>query len=141
MRAQSDSWFTEYLLRIGGDTEEANGDGDVYLPDNICVPYTREDTDLDKLIDNFKRKQFPIRLNFTMTVNKAQGHTIPNVGIYLPEPVFSHGQLYVALSRATARANIRILAVTADAKKRKKKCSKQSETYTMNIVYKEVLTT
>jgi ATP-dependent DNA helicase PIF1 len=59
----------------------------------------------------FKRKQFPVRLSFAMTVNKAQGQTIPNVGVYLPEPVFSHGQLYVALSRATARANIRILIV------------------------------
>jgi ATP-dependent exoDNAse (exonuclease V) alpha subunit len=46
-----------------------------------------------------------------MTVNKAQGKTIPNIGVYLPEPVFSHDQLYVALSRATARSNIRILAV------------------------------
>ncbi|XBI06179.1 hypothetical protein VPH35_134225 [Triticum aestivum] len=45
-----------------------------------------------------KRKQFPIRLSFAMTINKAQGQTIPNVGIYLPEPVFSHGQLYIALS-------------------------------------------
>ncbi|KAG2561030.1 hypothetical protein PVAP13_8KG131600 [Panicum virgatum] len=35
----------------------------------------------------FKRKQFPIRLSFAMTINKAQGQTIPNVGIYLPEPV------------------------------------------------------
>jgi ATP-dependent DNA helicase PIF1 len=39
----------------------------------------------------FKRKQFPIRLSFAMTINKAQGQTIPNVGVYLPEPVFSHG--------------------------------------------------
>lgn len=32
----------------------------------------------------FKRKQFPIRLSFAMTINKAQDQTIPNVGIYLP---------------------------------------------------------
>ena len=30
-----------------------------------------------------KRKQFPIRLSFTMTINKAQGQTIPVVGMYL----------------------------------------------------------
>ena len=51
----------------------------------------------------FKRKQFPIRLSFAMTINKAQGQTIPIVGIYLPEPVFAHGQLYVALSRGMSR--------------------------------------
>jgi ATP-dependent DNA helicase PIF1 len=46
-----------------------------------------------------------------MTVNKAQRQTIPNIGVYLPKPVFSHGQLYVALSRATTRSNIMILVV------------------------------
>jgi ATP-dependent DNA helicase PIF1 len=55
--------------------------------------------------------QFPIWLSFAMTVNKAHGQTIPNVGVYLPEPVFSHGQLYVALSRATARSDIKILVI------------------------------
>ena len=69
----------------------------------------------------FKRKQFPVRLSFAMTVNKAQGQTIPHAGVYLPEPVFSHGQLYVALSRATVRSNIRILAVSPSDKKDKKK--------------------
>ncbi|GBM89513.1 CUB and sushi domain-containing protein 3 [Araneus ventricosus] len=34
-----------------------------------------------------------------MTVNKSQGQTFDHVGIYLDEPVFSHGQLYAALSR------------------------------------------
>jgi ATP-dependent DNA helicase PIF1 len=115
----------------------------------------------------FKRKQFPIRLSFAMTVNKSQGQTIPNVGVYLPAPVFSHGQLYVAISRATARMNIKILALPPnvvaeeearrkeekDAKKKAKGKGKQNDlgekqkrvlpvngTYTKNIVYKEVLT-
>jgi ATP-dependent exoDNAse (exonuclease V) alpha subunit len=90
----------------------------------------------------FKRKQFPIRLSFAMTINKAQGQTIPTVGVYLPEPVFSHGQLYVALSRATAKSNIKILAIkdkTNNSKKRKR--TESLVTSTLNIVYKDVLNT
>ena len=52
MRAQSDLWFMEYLLRIDGGNEEVNGDDDVCLPDDICVSYTGKDTYLNKLIDN-----------------------------------------------------------------------------------------
>ncbi|PWZ38653.1 ATP-dependent DNA helicase PIF1, partial [Zea mays] len=288
----SDPWFAEYLLRVDGGTEEENNDGDVRLPDEVCVPYTGNDHDLDRLIDDiypklnenmsntsyitsrailttqndwvdminmrminrfqgeqmmyhsfdtamddpnnyypseflntltpnglpphvlklkvgcpimllrnidpgnglcngtrlvvrgfqknsieaeivlgqhagmriflpriplcpsddemfpfhFKRKQFPVRLSFAMTVNKAQGQTIPNVGVYLLEPVFSHGQLYVALSRATARSKVKILAIPViDEKKKKKNWVEKNSTingatYTKNIVYKEVLT-
>jgi ATP-dependent exoDNAse (exonuclease V) alpha subunit len=45
----------------------------------------------------FKR-QFPVQLAFAMTINKTQGQTMGTVGIYLPEPAFTHGQLNVALS-------------------------------------------
>jgi ATP-dependent DNA helicase PIF1 len=83
----------------------------------------------------FRRKQFLIRLSFAMTINKAQGQTIPNVGVYLLDPIFSHGQLYVALSRTTSRINIMILVVQA-----KKDESQSMWTFTKNIVYKEVLT-
>jgi len=49
-----------------------------------------------------------------MTINKAQGQTIPTVGVYLSESVFSYDQWYVALSRAIARSNIKILAIPPD---------------------------
>jgi hypothetical protein len=111
----------------------------VFLP---RIPLCPSDNDMFPF--RFKRKQFPIRLSFAMTINKAQGQTIPTVGVYLPEPVFSHGQLYVALSRATAKSNIKILAIKDDGKDKTKNSKKRKRTEslvttTLNIVYKEVL--
>lgn len=52
---------------------------------------------------------------------------ILNVGVYLPDSVFSHGQLYIALSLASARSNIRMDGSFNSA-----------GTFTKNIVYKDV---
>jgi len=35
--------------------------------------------------------------------------SLKNVGLYLPTPVFSHGQLYVVVSRVTSREELNIL--------------------------------
>ncbi|XP_022042288.1 ATP-dependent DNA helicase PIF1-like [Helianthus annuus] len=78
-----------------------------------------------------KRKQFPIRFSFSITINKVQGQTILHLGIYLPDSVFSHRQLYVALSRGISRQNMKVLVHLA-------KVFIQRGVYTSNIVYKEV---
>lgn len=65
--------------------------------EDIRLPYT------------LLRKRLPIRLNLALTINKSQGQTIPNVGIYLPQEVFCHGQYHVALSRRVLMKNTKVL--------------------------------
>ena len=88
------------------------------------ISLTTGETDLPFTL---RRKQFPICPAFAMSINKSQGQTLDHVGIYLPTPVFTHGQLYVALSRATSRRSIRILR------------SDPVDDMETNVVYRETL--
>ncbi|KAG5525404.1 hypothetical protein RHGRI_031907 [Rhododendron griersonianum] len=89
-------------------------------PENMKLPF------------EMTRRQFPIRLSFALTINKAQGQTIPHVGIYLPKDVFSHGQLYVALSRGTSQNTTKILVKNGNIRR-------HEGVYAKNVVYKDVL--
>src|SRR6202167_3833817 len=74
------------------------------------------------------RRQFPVRLAFAMTINKSQGQSVQNVGLDLRTSVFSHGQLYVALSRCTSASRIKVLFP-----------EKEKGTNTPNIVWDKIL--
>ncbi|XP_058752650.1 uncharacterized protein LOC131625837 [Vicia villosa] len=76
-----------------------------------------------------KRRQFPIVVSYAMTINKSQGQSLDTVGLYLPRDVFTHGQIYVAISRVTTKEGIKILVYDEHDK---------LKSTTTNVVYKEV---
>jgi hypothetical protein len=61
--------------------------------------------------------------------------TFDHVGIFLNEPVFSHGQLYVALSRSKNPNNIKVLITNARGQG---KLLHDNRTFTPNVIYNEV---
>ncbi len=79
-----------------------------------------------KLPFDLIRKQFPIKVAYAMTINKSQGQTFDKIGLYLQNPVFTHGQFYVGVSRVKKPEDLVIL--TSNQVKK-----------TKNIVYSEIL--
>jgi ATP-dependent DNA helicase PIF1 len=75
------------------------------------------------------RRQFPIKVCYAMTINKSQGRTLTNVGVYLKKHVFTHGQLYVAISCVKNKQGLNILIENKDGT-----CGDK----TKNIVYHEI---
>ncbi|GFY12017.1 ATP-dependent DNA helicase [Trichonephila clavipes] len=76
--------------------------------DNVLIP--RIPIIPNNLPFNFKRLKFPLKVVFSMTINKSQGQTLKVAGIHLGTPCFSHGQLYVACSRVCKLQNLHVYA-------------------------------
>ena len=85
------------------------------------------------MLFTFKCRQFPIQPAFAITINKSQGQTLNWVGLYLPTPVFSHEQLYIACSRVTSRKNLKIFIT-----KQLGDNDANLINYTNNVVYPEI---
>ncbi len=112
--------MTKNVLFLRAVSGTAKGSS-LVLPRMKCMPR------LDEFpIPGFRRCQFPVRVCFAMTINKAQGQSVPSkLGIDLSSSCFAHGQLYVAFSRATHPSNVYVLI---DNEQRK----------TKNVVYPDV---
>ncbi|KAF1898535.1 hypothetical protein Lal_00032116 [Lupinus albus] len=54
---------------------------------------------LNTLPNHKIKSQFLIIVSYAMSINKSQGQLLESVGLYLSRPVFSHCQLYIAISR------------------------------------------
>lgn len=66
----------------------------------------REEKDLPF---ELSRRQLPLKPCFPITMNKSQGQSLTYVGLNLRNQAFSHGQLYVGLSRVTDVNNLVVL--------------------------------
>ncbi|KAJ1685676.1 hypothetical protein LUZ63_017066 [Rhynchospora breviuscula] len=100
-----------------------------YTDREICIPriiFIHKSKTLPFVL---RRRQFPVRLCYAMTINKSQGQSLDMIGLYLREPVFSHGQLYVALSRTTSADGLKILITNQD---------NSYAGYTKNIVFRQI---
>ena len=114
--------MTERVLQVqllGGDH---NGEL-ALIPRISLIP-----TSTPNFTFKIRRRQFPVRLAFAITINRAQGQSVKHVGVDLRMPVFTHGQLYVAFSRVIAKQNLRILLPQDNLQSK-----------TMNVVYQEAL--
>ena len=111
-----------FKARLLADAGE--GQDDIVIP---RIPLSSSGD--DDLPFTMRRVQFPVRLSFAMTINKSQGQTFDRVGLFLPSPVFTHGQLYVAFSRVRDSESIKVGMYGGD----------DGRFITRNIVYSDVL--
>ncbi|CAI9281139.1 unnamed protein product [Lactuca saligna] len=80
----------------------------VYIP---RIKFIHNSSDLPFI---FSRKQFPVKVCYSMTINKSQGQSLRKIGIYLLQPIYAHVQLQIQfkfLDSEQIRATLNLFSV------------------------------
>jgi hypothetical protein len=91
------------------------------------IPHIKLTSTDGELLFIVSKRQFSTWLCFAITVNKSQGQFFNFISVDLCIPVFTYGQLYVALSRVTDIRGLSLLLL------------REGGAATTNIIYLEVL--
>ncbi|XP_074361953.1 uncharacterized protein LOC141702153 [Apium graveolens] len=117
------------VTRLGKWSIRADIISGTKIGQNVTIPRIIMSPKESKWPFKLNRRQLPVAPCFAMTINKSQGQSLKRVGLYLPGQVFTHGQVYVALSRVTAIEGLVIVNSDNEVK---------DHSLIKNIVYKEV---
>lgn len=120
------------ITRLGKWSVWADIISGTHVGQNVTIPRIIMSPNEERWSFKLKRRQLPLTPCFAMTINKSQGQTLQHAGLYLPHQVFTHGQVYVAISRATSPDGLVILNADDEM---------EDKTFIKNIVYKEVFET
>ncbi|RYR29430.1 hypothetical protein Ahy_B01g053803 isoform A [Arachis hypogaea] len=98
--------------------------------DTTCQADENEDIQQEwftpEFLNDIKYSELP---NHKLTLKPGvAGQSLSHVGLYLSKSVFTHGQLYVALSRVKSRSDINVLILDEDG---------NLKSSTKNVVLKE----
>ncbi|XP_074327998.1 uncharacterized protein LOC141665910 [Apium graveolens] len=91
--AVGDGTFFTYLSQ---DSIDDAGDDDNDSRSTFPVEYLNSIN-----MPSIPKHELKLKICYAMTINKSQGQSLDTVGLYLPRAAFSHGHIYVAISRVT----------------------------------------
>ena len=120
------------VTKMNKYTLEAETIGGRFRGKRVVIPRIKLLSNTKKIPFKLARLQIPVMPAFAMTINKSQGQSFEQVGLYLESPVFSHGQLYVGLSRTTSKAGLKV-EIKEDFEQGN--LEKDGKIYTKNIVF------
>ena len=105
----------------------------IFYGNEVMIPRIDLIADSKSTPFKFKRRQFPVQVAYCMTIHKSQGQSFDKIGIYLPKDLFTHGQLYVALSRVGRAGGVFMLI--------KDEVTQLNKKHTNNVVFSSALQT
>ncbi|KAI9077916.1 hypothetical protein K1719_040045 [Acacia pycnantha] len=76
------------IKQLGKNVIKAKALNGTSIGEDILIHIMDMNPSEAKLPFTMTRRQFPIIISFAMTINKSQGQSMANVGLYLPSPVF-----------------------------------------------------